>query len=89
MTRGLLPGVSWLVWKRFGGLALVVVAVAAGALALGSSGARGDSTFRVDAIFDTAKGIIPGQLVKIAGARVGTITVSQRGRGPRSTACRA
>jgi virulence factor Mce-like protein len=31
------------------------------------------STYRVDAIFDTAKGIIPGQLVKIAGARVGEI----------------
>lgn len=35
--------------------------------------ATADSTYRVDAIFDTAKGIIPGQLVKIAGARVGTI----------------
>jgi virulence factor Mce-like protein len=72
VTRARLPGVSWLVWKRLGGLALAVVA-AAGALALGSSGARGDSSYRVDAIFDTAKGIIPGQLVKIAGARVGTI----------------
>lgn len=37
----------------------------------GSAGA--DSGYRVDVIFDTAKGIIPGQLVKIAGARVGTI----------------
>ena len=35
--------------------------------------AQADSAYRVDAIFDTAKGIIPGQLVKIAGARVGTI----------------
>lgn len=35
--------------------------------------ATADSTYRVDVIFDTAKGIIPGQLVKIAGARVGTI----------------
>ena len=26
--------------------------------------------YRVDAIFDTAKGVLPGQLVKIAGARV-------------------
>jgi virulence factor Mce-like protein len=37
------------------------------------SGAKADSTYRVDVIFDTAKGIIPGQLVKIAGARVGKI----------------
>ncbi|MCW3015120.1 MAG: hypothetical protein JWO02_2212, partial [Solirubrobacterales bacterium] len=37
------------------------------------SGAKADSTYRVDVIFDTAKGIIPGQLVKIAGARVGRI----------------
>ena len=29
--------------------------------------------YRVDAIFDTAKGIIPGQLVKVAGVRVGTV----------------
>ena len=40
-----------------------------------SIGAPAESagTYRVDAIFDTAKGIIPGQLVKIAGARVGSI----------------
>lgn len=37
------------------------------------SHAVADSTYRVDVIFDTAKGIIPGQLVKIAGARVGRI----------------
>ena len=56
-------------------LALVVVALvaAAGALALTGSRARGDSAYRVDVIFDTSKGIIPGQLVKIAGARVGTV----------------
>ena len=41
--------------------------VAVGALTLASPGARGDSSFHVDAVFDTAKGIIPGQLVKIAG----------------------
>lgn len=29
--------------------------------------------YRVDAIFDTAKGIIPGQLVKVAGVRVGMV----------------
>lgn len=31
------------------------------------------ATYRVDAIFDTAKGVIPGQLVKVAGARAGEV----------------
>jgi phospholipid/cholesterol/gamma-HCH transport system substrate-binding protein len=31
------------------------------------------NSFRVDAIFDTAKGVIPGQLVKVAGVRVGIV----------------
>jgi virulence factor Mce-like protein len=31
------------------------------------------ATYRVDAIFDTGRGVIPGQLVKVAGARVGAI----------------
>jgi virulence factor Mce-like protein len=38
-----------------------------------TSGASASGDYRVDAIFDTAKGIIPGQLVKIAGARVGKV----------------
>ncbi len=62
--------------RRLFALALVAALGAAGlALALGtsSSGAADESTYRVDAIFDTAKGIIPGQVVKIAGARVGTV----------------
>jgi virulence factor Mce-like protein len=32
-----------------------------------------NTTYRVDAEFDTAKGVLPGQVVKIAGARAGTI----------------
>src|SRR3954447_17765152 len=36
-----------------------------------NAAAPGD--YRVDALFDTAKGIIPGQLVKVAGVRVGTV----------------
>jgi virulence factor Mce-like protein len=59
--------------RRLAALALAIAAAAAASIALPSSGARGDSTYRVDAIFDTAKGIIPGQLVKVAGARVGTV----------------
>jgi virulence factor Mce-like protein len=56
--------------------ALGVIVLALGALAvitLGPGAAQGSSGYRVDAIFDTAKGIVPGQLVKIAGARVGTV----------------
>jgi virulence factor Mce-like protein len=52
-------------------LGLVLAAAAVAALA--GAPARSADTYRVDAIFDTAKGVIPGQLVKIAGARVGTI----------------
>jgi len=48
-------------------LATLVLALA------GGRSAHGSSEYRVDAIFDTAKGIIPGQVVKVAGARVGTI----------------
>ena len=33
----------------------------------------GDSEYRVDVVFDDARGLVPGQLVQIAGARVGTI----------------
>ena len=59
--------------RRLLALVVVALAAAAGALALTGSRARGDSAYRVDVIFDTSKGIIPGQLVKIAGARVGTV----------------
>jgi virulence factor Mce-like protein len=49
-------------------LAVLIAAAVAGAPA------RSSDTYRVDAIFDTAKGIIPGETVKIAGARVGTVS---------------
>lgn len=58
--------------RRLALLAVLAAVVPAVAL-LPGSGAQGDSDYRVDAVFDTAKGIIPGQLVKIAGARVGRI----------------
>ncbi len=72
--RGLVatPLVRWA--AAVGVACAVLVAVLLGP---GTSGDRShavaDSTYRVDVIFDTAKGIIPGQLVKIAGARVGRI----------------
>lgn len=62
-------------WAAAVGVACaVLVGLLLGPVTSSHHGAAGaDSTYRVDAIFDTAKGIIPGQLVKIAGARVGTI----------------
>src|SRR5262249_10134063 len=56
-----------------------LLAVLAGAALLatltlgGATRAGADNSYRVDALFDTAKGIIPGQIVKIAGARTGQI----------------
>jgi ABC-type transporter Mla subunit MlaD len=59
--------------RRLAAIAVVLAAAAmAGALLLGSS-AQGSSTTRFDVIFDDARGLIGGQLVKIAGARAGTI----------------
>jgi len=51
--------------------ALLLVAAAATIAALGAGG--GDGRYRVDAIFDNAGFLIPGQDVKIAGARVGEV----------------
>jgi virulence factor Mce-like protein len=59
--------------KRVAATLLALLAIAAGGVALLGPSASGSSDYHVDAIFDTAKGIIPGELVKIAGARVGTI----------------
>ncbi|MHB8692182.1 MAG: MlaD family protein [Solirubrobacteraceae bacterium] len=66
--------------------ALCAVAVAT-AIVIGT---RGGGGYRVDAIFDTAKGMVPGQLVEIAGARVGTVTaVKLLSPGPRGSGYRA
>jgi len=55
-------------------LALLTLTATAGlaVLLLGSS-AQGSDTFRFDVIFDDARGLVGGQLVKIAGAQAGTI----------------
>jgi virulence factor Mce-like protein len=45
---------------------------AAAALSLGAGG--GPPTYRVDAIFDNAASLVPGNVVKIAGAPVGQVT---------------
>ncbi len=58
--------------RRVAGLLLVVAAVAAAATVLPRP-ARGDSNYTFAAIFDDARGIVPGQLLKIAGANAGSI----------------
>ena len=49
-----------------------VIAIAAAAATIGAGGE--DKTYRVDAVFDSTANLIPGQDVKIAGARVGHVT---------------
>lgn len=53
--------------------AALVAAVAAGAVLLAGGSAQSGG-YRVDAIFDHARGLIPGQLVEVAGGRVGKIS---------------
>src|SRR5437588_4201838 len=59
--------------RRLALVTLVLAASAAGAVLAFGSSAQGSSTARFDVIFDDARGLIGGQLVKIAGARAGTI----------------
>ena len=55
-------------------IAAVTVALAALVLTVvGCSATGGGSGYRVDAIFDNASFLIPGQDVRIAGANVGTM----------------
>jgi virulence factor Mce-like protein len=58
--------------RRASGLtALMAAGVAAAAVAAPSS--SGDDRYSVDVVFDDSRGLIPGQLVQVAGARVGSI----------------
>jgi ABC-type transporter Mla subunit MlaD len=59
-------------------MAVIAVAVAA---AVVSSGSGSSGTARFDVIFDDARGLVPGQLVKIAGAPAGTISSVQLTHG--------
>ncbi|PTL59945.1 MlaD family protein [Paraconexibacter algicola] len=52
-------------------LAAVLVVVAA--VVLVSRGTDSPADYRVDVVFDTAKGMVPGQLVKVAGTKVGEV----------------
>jgi ABC-type transporter Mla subunit MlaD len=68
-------------------LAFILISLAAaGALAavLLSASAQGSSTATFDVIFDDARGLVAGQLVKVAGAQAGSIqnvTVAKQGSG--------
>lgn len=74
MRRLALP-TALLRWAAAVGVAsaILVAAMLGPMTSRGGSDAEAGDTYRVDVIFDSAKGIIPGQLVKIAGARVGMI----------------
>jgi virulence factor Mce-like protein len=54
-------------------LASLVLVAAVVAIALIARGGNGEDAYRFAAEFDTAQGIVPGQLVKVAGARVGRV----------------
>lgn len=57
--------------RRLAAAVLVLVGGGAAALSLGAGG--GQPTYRVDAIFDNAASLVPGNVVKIAGAPVGQV----------------
>src|SRR5438105_14700014 len=59
--------------RRLAWLATALIAAGATAAVLASASAQGSDTARFDVIFDDARGLVGGQLVKIAGARAGTI----------------
>ena len=54
-------------------LAAAVAALVVGAVILAPA-SEGDSSYEVDVVFDDSRGLLVGQLVQIAGARVGKIT---------------
>jgi ABC-type transporter Mla subunit MlaD len=60
--------------RRLAALAVAAVVAICVAAAMASSGASTSTTARFDVIFDDAHGLVAGQLVKIAGARAGSIT---------------
>lgn len=63
-------------------LIAVVGGLAGGSLLLTRTGEPSD--YRVAAIFDTARGLVPGQQVKVAGAVVGKITGVELAPGPKA-----
>ncbi len=67
--------------RRLAAILLGLLLIAGVASAVASSGSSGSTTGRFDVIFDDARGLVPGQLVKIAGARAGEIVGVHLTRG--------
>jgi virulence factor Mce-like protein len=67
--------------RRLTGILMAALLIGWGASALASSGSTGQASGRFDVIFDDARGLVPGQLVKIAGARAGAIDSVHLTRG--------
>lgn len=59
--------------RRLPIVAGLAIAAAAALLLLAGGRPASEPDYRVDAIFDHARGLIPGQLVEVAGGRVGKI----------------
>jgi len=59
--------------RRLIAVALLLVTAGALSAALLGASAQGSSSSQIDAIFDDAKGLVGGQVLKIAGAQAGTI----------------
>jgi len=63
---------------------LILAAGVIAAAVLVAQRAGAENAYRVDAVFDTAKGIVPGQLVKIAGVRVGKVETAELTAGTKA-----
>lgn len=59
--------------RRLVTIAATLLALAGAVAVIGSARASGGTSARFDVIFDDARGLVAGQLVKIAGAQAGTI----------------
>jgi virulence factor Mce-like protein len=59
--------------RRTATLLLALAATVLAAAGLHAASGSADSSYTFDAIFDDARGLVPGQVIKIAGARAGTI----------------
>jgi virulence factor Mce-like protein len=65
--------------RRVGGIVLAIALAAGVAALVVARRAQVSGGYRVVAVFDNAKGIVPGQDVKIAGAIVGTVSAVDLG----------
>jgi virulence factor Mce-like protein len=59
--------------RKAAAVTVLVVLAAAGVVALRGAGGSSKGAYRVDVVLDNARGLVPGQLVQVAGGRVGTI----------------